>query len=274
MAEPQDKRTMEEISQFYTWSMDYWQKLSSDPQLGFQNLLNFGCWDQHTENLCQAQLNLFEKVSNCLETLPSEASGLEIGCGLAGNSLRLMQNSPVRMTALDISARQLELAGECARHLNLEKRIDFVHGNSMSMPFDDQRFDFSLCIESTFHYQRLDMFAAEQYRVLKPGARGVIVDITCSDSSKVRFRQGNHFYPVEKLVTLLKEQGADILSVQNIGSQVFVPLYRYTQSFNRDNPQFKGQVSKYWSLVLANYANLAERGIMDYHIVVFRRPLC
>ncbi|MEA3464447.1 MAG: class I SAM-dependent methyltransferase [Thermodesulfobacteriota bacterium] len=253
----------EKIEYFYNWSRDYWYELGADSDKGLSSLLNFGCWDSGTVNLYQAQQQLFDVCTQKLCPIQSNACGLEVGCGIGGNSIRLCQQQPVNMTAMDISTSQLNIAINKAQALGCANRIKFVSGDSMAMPFDDEMFDFSICIESTFHYPRLDRYVAEQHRVLKPGAKAIIADITCEDPTQVKFRQGNHFYSVQRMQKLLLESGFKIIDIHRIGSSVFEAFYRYMCHFNQ---QRKTKVTRYWSLVLLNYVSLYRQGVMGYDI--------
>jgi ubiquinone/menaquinone biosynthesis C-methylase UbiE len=261
--------SVEAISDFYNWSREYWVDFSSDPDHGFGGTLNFGCWDHDIHNLYAAQRRLFDIFTRMLQPLEAGMLGLEIGCGMGGNSTRMCEEFPVDMVAMDISPYQLDYARKRALELGLSRRISHVNGSSMDMPFPDQHFDFSICIESSFHYHDLGRFVAEQARVLKPGASAVIADITCTDNSRIRFRNGNYFYPASNLEKLLQYHNLEVLQIQPIGSRVFEPLYQFARRYNADK---RSKLSKYWSLVFSNYASLAAKGVMDYDIFSFRKP--
>jgi len=266
----QEKSEDESIDQFYNWIRNYWCALSQDPVNGCSGLLNFGCWDNNPANLYEAQDRLFNICIQELRPFQAESKGLEVGCGIGGNSLRLCLNEPVTMTAIDISEDQLTVATKLADEAGCGDKITYMHGNSMAMPFNSGSFDFSICIESTFHYSSVARFIMEQKRVLKPGKLAVIADITCEKYEKVKFRKGNFFCSMSYLTGLLKKSGLEILNVNRIGPYVFEPLYRYVSDYNTYN---HSKVAKYWNLVLCNYANLARRGLMGYDIFVVRKPM-
>ncbi|MDD2558034.1 MAG: methyltransferase domain-containing protein [Desulfuromonadaceae bacterium] len=256
------------INDFYNWSREYWVDFSSDPHLGFGGTLNFGCWDPDIHNLYAAQRRLFEIFTQMLVPLSSGERGLEIGCGMGGNSTRLCQEYPVSMVAMDISPYQLEYARNRAQSCGCGERIQHVHGSALAMPFSSDSFDFSICIESTFHYHDLPSFVAEQARILKPGAKGIIADITCEDNSKVRFRRGNFFYSVATMERLLQQNGLELLELKRIGPRVFSPIYQFSQAYNADK---RSKLAKYWSLVFSNYASVADAGLMGYDIFCIRK---
>ncbi len=258
------------VDRFYDWSRDYWIDLSTDPENGWAGLLNFGCWDNGSANLHQAQLRLFEICTEFLRPSTLGAVGLEIGCGPGGNAIKFCEQESVYMTALDVSSGQLELAKKRALASHCRPRVQFVYGNSMDMPFSDDSFDFSFCVESSFHYSRLGNFIAEQARVLRPGAKAVIADITCEDNSKVRFKQGNHFYSTSRMKGLLAANSLELVAVRSIGIHVFEQLYEHAFAFSSGK---KSSLSKYWNLVLSNYLSLFRTGLMDYHVFEIRKVI-
>ncbi len=254
---------VDKIEHFYDWSREYWCELSTDTDNRRSHILNFGCWNDGIGNLYQAQLQLFDIFTKILNPIKSESNGLEVGCGIGGNSIRLCLQQPVNMTAMDISNAQLNIAFKHAQELGCGNCMQLVQGDSMLMPFNNEVFDFSICIESSFHYPRLDKYVSEQYRVLKFGARAIIADITCEDSTRVKFRQGNYFYKVDYMKSLLINEGFNVVAIHRLGPYVFEQLYTYVNRFNQRN---KSKLAKYWSLVLANYALLYRDGIMGYDL--------
>ncbi|KAF9961561.1 Delta(24)-sterol C-methyltransferase [Mortierella alpina] len=58
----------------------------------------------------------------------------------------------------------------CAK---LDNRCEFVKGDFMHMPFEDNTFDAIYAIEATVHASSLEGVYGETYRVLKPGGNGI-----------------------------------------------------------------------------------------------------
>jgi len=265
-----DTNSAEEINDFYNWSREYWVECSSDPERGFSGFNNFGCWNSDVHNLFSAQQCLFDLFTGLLEPLSAGMYGLEIGCGMGGNSTELCMKYPVKLAAMDISSHQLSHALLRAEHLGCSDRIQHINASALEIPFAAETFDFSLCIESSFHYHDLEKFIYEQARVLKSGALGVIADITCENTSCIRFRKGNYFYSVGTMQQLLSDNHLELLKLERIGSRVFRPLYQFLSSHNSEKHR---KVSKYWKLVLSNYFKLEEKGLMGYDIFLFKKSI-
>lgn len=260
-----------EITDFYQHIRDYWGHLSNSAEGDHSDMLNFGYWPDSTGTLFEAQQRFFQKLASTLPGSEQLALGLEIGCGIGGISINMLKSLPgLSMTGLDISPQQLSLARCNAELALVSSRLSVCLGDAMAMPLEDNNFDFTLCIESTFHYEDKASFFAENYRVLKPGGYAVVADITCEAVDKIRYRRGNHFEPRRTYTDLARSTGFDVLSVEDIGQAVYRPLHHYIVQFNRQQRIASG---KYWSVVLNNYEELAALDLMGYHIFLLRKPI-
>jgi len=261
----------QEISDFYALIRDYWCDLSSVGASERSCMLNFGFWPEGVETLHEAQQAFLDRILLDGPQLPTGQCGLEIGCGIGGISINvLLRRTGVHMTALDIAEPQLALARGNAARYGVQDRFIGVAGNSMELPLGDAQFDFSLCIESSFHYDDKERFLREAFRTLKPGGVMVLADITCRRIDAIRFRQGNHFESPETYLRLVEKTGFELQSAQDIGPQVYGPLYRFLSEFNLTQ---RSAVSRYWSLVLSNYSQLVASGDMGYYVFTLRKPL-
>lgn len=265
-----NKNQESEISDFYQYIRDYWMLLSSSAQGNKSNMLNFGYWPAPVQDLFQAQQRFTQEIVDHLPERKHLTHGLEIGCGIGGISINILKKLPtLQMTALDISPQQLSLAKQNALANEVDKRFIPCQGNAMALPFDDHLFDFTLCIESTFHYADKASFFAENFRVLKPGGYAVLADITCEDNSLIRYRRGNYFESKQSYIEYALANNFILESVKDIGAEVYRPLHEYIVHFNRRQHLSSG---KYWSVVLHNYEQLAAKGVMGYHIFLLKKP--
>jgi ubiquinone/menaquinone biosynthesis C-methylase UbiE len=244
--------------------------LSRSSQNEYSYMLNFGYWSDSATDLYQAQQNFIEEINRILPLGTDIKNGLEIGCGICGISINLLKGrNNIAMTALDISQEQLSIGKKNAIEKAVNNQITFCHGDAMNLPFDSVKFDFTVCIESTFHYQDKASFFSENFRVLRPGGYAVLADITCEDVEKVKYRHGNYFDSKQEYINNALQTGFIIESVKDIGSDVFQPLHDHITSFNRQQRLPSG---KYWSVVLNNYKKLSEVGLMDYQIFLLKKP--
>jgi ubiquinone/menaquinone biosynthesis C-methylase UbiE len=259
-----------DISNFYKNIRLYWEKLSKSSSGELSCMLNFGYWSNSATSLFQAQNNFLKEIISLLPWNHELNHGLEIGCGIGGISINLLKaHENISITALDISQDQLNIGKKNAALNNVGDRIKFCHGNAMNLPFQNNSFDFTVCIESTFHYKDKASFFLENFRILKPGGFAIIADITCEDVDKIKYRHGNYFDSVNNYIDYALKAGFTVELCKDIGEDVFEPLHEYIINFNRLQ---RMPSSKYWSVVLNNYSNLSKCGLMGYQVFLFKKP--
>lgn len=262
----------EKINQFYGWIRDYLADLSASPDGELTHAINFGYWPPGSRNLYEAQIAFFDLVVSLLPPLTEADHGVEIGCGIGGYAVRLLEQHPVRLTCYDLLQEHLDLTREYAQSKGVDDRLGTIQGNSMDMSFfADEALDFVYCIESSFHYDEKQKFFNEVCRVMKPGAIFVYADISCENVAKIAFKSGNHFSSKRELDNYITTAGLDIIEHRDIGKEVYEPLQRYTAWFNDEVLQApagsgKAKVGKYWDLVNSNYTKLYRQGLMGYQI--------
>lgn len=253
------------VSDFYNWSRDYWIEISKSNDGKSSNMLSFGLWENSCDNFYHAQIALHDFCMSHFTNIPDESHGLEIGCGIGGNALRLTSMRNICITGLDISPSQLDLAKQNAI-LAHNDRVRFIEGSSMKMPFGDANFDFSFCIESSFHYASIDEFAVENARILKHGSTALIADITCSDASQINFKHDNHFRSHQDIMNAFEDAGFEIVELHRIGPTVFNSLYSYVSGLKT-----RSLLHRYWTSVLRNYAELSRRDVMGYDVIIAKK---
>lgn len=100
---------------------------------------------------------------------------LEVGC--AGGLLchRLKERLPnTDITGLDFDTGHIDYARKKSMELNL--KCDFVTGDATKLPFEENLFD--VCYSHTvMNFCDPGKFVEEQYRVLKPGGRMIVMDV-------------------------------------------------------------------------------------------------
>ena len=92
---------------------------------------------------------------------------LEVGSGRGGGAHWVARTyAPKTLTALDYSAAAVKL---CTRMYGRQQNLEFVEGNAMKLPFDDDSFDVVYNVESSHCYSDMAAFIHEAFRVLRPG---------------------------------------------------------------------------------------------------------
>ena len=122
----------------------------------------------------------------CLQLYHHVASGfdlkghsvLEVGSGRGGGAVYVNKTfNPATMTGVDYSERAVAFC----QHTHRDAGLNFVHGDAESLPFEDNRFEAALNVESSHCYGSMRRFLSEVYRVLKPGGHLLWADFRSAD---------------------------------------------------------------------------------------------
>jgi ubiquinone/menaquinone biosynthesis C-methylase UbiE len=106
--------------------------------------------------------------------LPAGSTILEVAPGPGFLSVELAKRG-FAVTGLDISKTFVALARKNAAKSDVP--VQFEHGNASHMPFPDQSFDFLVCRAAFKNFADPPGALTEMYRVLKPSARALIIDL-------------------------------------------------------------------------------------------------
>ena len=107
--------------------------------------------------------------------LPEGGDVLEVAPGPGFLSVEMAKTGCLRVTGLDISKTFVELARRNADEVGV--RADFQVGNASQMPFADGSFDFLVCRAAFKNFSDPEGALREMRRVLRPGRRGVVIDL-------------------------------------------------------------------------------------------------
>jgi ubiquinone/menaquinone biosynthesis C-methylase UbiE len=116
---------------------------------------------------------------------------LEVACGTGRATVKLArQVGPHgKLDAIDLSDAMRQQAQQKVQALGLSNRVDFRSGNANQLPYGDQAFDV------VYNAYMFDLIAVEQFvpilhefqRVLRPGGRLVLVNMSKSGSARTRY---------------------------------------------------------------------------------------
>ncbi|MBP6122428.1 MULTISPECIES: class I SAM-dependent methyltransferase [Providencia] len=104
-----------------------------------------------------------------------DASVLDLGCG-AGHASFHAAPLVSSVIAYDLSDAMLDVVEKTAADRNL-KNISTCKGTAESLPFDDSVFDIVISRYSAHHWHDVELALREVRRVLKPGGRGIFIDV-------------------------------------------------------------------------------------------------
>jgi len=134
-----------------------------------------GCVARWYEKNTAKDMKQFRGLADRIAGLLSAASAvLEVAPGPGFLSVELAKRG-LTVTGLDISKTFVGLARKNAEKSGVHVR--FEHGNASRMPFADQSFDFLVCRAAFKNFADPIGALKEMRRVLKPGGRGLIIDL-------------------------------------------------------------------------------------------------
>jgi 2-polyprenyl-3-methyl-5-hydroxy-6-metoxy-1,4-benzoquinol methylase len=135
---------------------------------------------------------------------------LEVGCGRGGGASYIMRHQqPHAMIGVDLAAEAIRF---CTRHYGIPG-LSFSQGDAEALGFKSSGFDVVLSVESSHTYGVMEQFLAEVYRVLRPNGYLLLAD-------------HREKHRVERLRTQLRGAGFEVISEENITSQVMTALER------------------------------------------------
>ncbi|MFN6222587.1 MAG: class I SAM-dependent methyltransferase, partial [Dolichospermum sp.] len=118
------------------------------------------------------------------------ANVLDLGCGTGRLLDRLANQFPeITGTGLDLSPQMLRVARQNNRH---RPRLIYLEGNAENLPFAEGQFNAVFNTISFLHYPQPDQVLKEVARVLSPGGKFYLVDITFNNSSSCQITPHSH----------------------------------------------------------------------------------
>jgi ubiquinone/menaquinone biosynthesis C-methylase UbiE len=172
-------------------------------------------------------------------SLPEGSNILDIGCGL-GDTTLLLSNffSGTYATGLDQDATLIKAANEEKKLLHTN--LDFVCGDALALPFEDNSFDFVFCRYLLHHIPGALTAMEEMKRVCKPGG---IVFAQEYDANFFQSYPESYAYP--KLLEITNNLFADV----HIGRK----MIQYFRNLGLKNIAYDAQV------ILADHSSVLKK---------------
>ena len=126
----------------------------------------------NTAEMMKQYVDLAHRIAR---QLPQGAEVLEVAPGPGYFSIELAKLGRYDLTGLDLSHTFVRLAAKKAAEAGVQ--VNFTQGSASNMPFPAGSFDFLLCRAAFKNFARPVVALQEMARVLKPGGRGVIIDL-------------------------------------------------------------------------------------------------
>ncbi len=126
----------------------------------------------NTAEMLKEYVELARRISN---EIPEGSSVLEVAPGPGYFCIELAKLGSYSITGLDISHTFVKMAAKRAAEAGVE--VDFKQGSASKMPLQSNGFDFLLCRAAFKNFADPVGALQEMSRVMRPGGRGLIIDL-------------------------------------------------------------------------------------------------
>ncbi len=103
---------------------------------------------------------------------------LDVACGPGRSSMVVAQEFSCTVTGIDLSQKNIDKASDCATEAGLD--ATFKVCDAEALDFDDESFDAIICECALCLFPNRETALSEMFRVLKPGGKLGITDMTIS----------------------------------------------------------------------------------------------
>jgi ubiquinone/menaquinone biosynthesis C-methylase UbiE len=126
----------------------------------------------NTAEMMKEYVDLARRIAG---EIPQGSAVLEVAPGPGYFSIELAKLGSYAITGLDLSRTFVKIATRKAEEAGV--RVDFRQGSASNMPLQKDSFDFLLCRAAFKNFANPVGALQEMCRVLKPGGRGLIIDL-------------------------------------------------------------------------------------------------
>jgi ubiquinone/menaquinone biosynthesis C-methylase UbiE len=116
--------------------------------------------------------NIFEKNDISINEIKGKTV-LDMGCGSGRFTIGFAQLGAKMVTGVDLGATGIEIGRKTSEELGLEN-IKFIKNNVLTLPFEDESFDFVFSKGVLHHTGDLENGLNEFHRVMKKGGKGYL----------------------------------------------------------------------------------------------------
>ena len=117
--------------------------------------------------------------------LRAGATVLDIGCGLGGSARFLAGNYGCHVTGIDLNESSIDVARLLTQYTSLNVTYEVM--DALNLTFEENTFDFAWTQHVAMNIRDREGLYANIHRVLKPGGRFAMYDVTGGDKGPLAF---------------------------------------------------------------------------------------
>jgi ubiquinone/menaquinone biosynthesis C-methylase UbiE len=136
----------------------------------------------YASNTAEMMKDYVELAQRVAREVPPGSRVLEVAPGPGYFSIELAKLGSYAVTGLDLSHSMVQIAQKKAAEGGV--RVEFKQGSASKMPLQTESFDFLLCRAAFKNFGQPVEALREMCRVLRPGGRGLIIDLKRNASPK------------------------------------------------------------------------------------------
>ena len=124
----------------------------------------------------------------------------DVGCGTAELSILMAVRKDAAVTGVDLSEGMLAVGRRKLAERGLEGRVQLLAGNALDLPFADGSFDAAATAFVMRNVADLDRALAEMHRVVRPGGRLALMELSHPPCAWIRVPFWIYFQAVPPLL--------------------------------------------------------------------------
>ncbi len=152
----------------------------------------------------------------------ASATVVDVGSGPGTSAIQLASETSCSVVGVELSAESVDAASRAAAAAGFLGRVRFIVGDAEALPLEDDSMDGALCECALCTFPDKRTAARELARVLRPGARLALSDVTANAGRLPPELIGLQAWvaciadarPLEEIAALLEEAGLAVESIE------------------------------------------------------------
>ena len=121
-----------------------------------------------------------------LREVPMGAYVLDEACGTADFSIAAVKRGASKVIGIDITENMVEIGKAKVAKAGMSDKIELMIADGEALPFEDNTFDAVIIAFGIRNYEHKELGLKEMYRVLKPGGKVVILELSVPKHTPMR----------------------------------------------------------------------------------------